>query len=95
MDLELEPHSELRVPWRVQCALHLSELSAAHDCIRQAESRSVGEIEELSSNLELHALSDGYFLAQRKVGVMNAVAPQIGKISWRISSYLVSGGRET
>jgi hypothetical protein len=60
----LEPQSELHVPRVVQCGVHLSELRVAQQNIWQAESRSVGEVEELSSKLELHTFPNGNLFAQ-------------------------------
>jgi hypothetical protein len=56
--LELEPRSELHVPRVAHCGVHLPELCVSQECIRQTESRSVGEVEELCPNLELHILAN-------------------------------------
>ena len=83
------------MPRAVNGVGHLPELCAAEGCIRQTESGSVSEVEKLRPNLELHIFADGNFFAQRKVGVMNPVGPEIGKVTGGVSSNLVSRVRET
>ena len=95
LSLELEAYAELGVARVVNGRGDLSESSASQKGIWKAESGSVGEVEELSSNLELHILSDGDFFAERKIGVVNSVGPEIGKVPRRVSSHLVSGCGET
>jgi hypothetical protein len=92
--LELEPRSKLHVSRTIQCAGDPPELRVTKGCIRQAKSWSVGEVEEFSTNLELHAFPYGNFFAQRDVGIVDAIGPEIGKVSRRISSYLISGLRK-
>jgi hypothetical protein len=83
------------MPRAIQGGSHLPECRVAERYIGQPESRSIGEVEELSSNLQLHTLANRNLFTERKIGVVDSVAAEIGKVPGGISSYLVSRILET
>ena len=72
--LELKARADLRVPGRAESAGNYAKQSAAKSGSWQIKSRCVCKVEEFSTNLQLHVLSDGEFLAEGEIRIVNSIA---------------------
>src|SRR2546422_5359453 len=89
--LEFEANADLRVTRRTERAGHLAELRIANRSVGRSEARRVGEIKEFAANLEFHALANREFLAEREIGIVDAVAAEIGEVARRVSRNFIAG----
>src|SRR5579859_6092058 len=80
---------------RAERAGNLAKLRAAKVGVRNIEARRIGEIEELTAHLQLHALANAELFAERKIGIVDAVAAEIREIARSVARNLVARKRET
>src|SRR6476646_4657009 len=88
--LEFEANADLGMARRTESAGDLAELRVADRGVGRSKARRVGKIEEFSAQLKLHAFANREFLAEGKIGIVDAVTAKIGEVAWRIPRDLIA-----
>src|SRR5437667_12783689 len=81
--------------WIAQSGGNHAERGVAEKSIGIGESWRVEGIEELASDLQLHALSHQERFGESNINILNAIGAQIGEEARRIAGLLIARIRET
>ena len=75
MALEFKSDAKLSVPWGIGTGSYRAKRAAIHAGIGKCKSYGVREIKELAADLYFHAFTNGEFFTQRKICIVDPIAP--------------------